>query len=482
MRSRHLTIALLAALTVAANGTAAVAAGPRPLFQSPAPCGQVWTATTYASHDYLDSIDMTEWENGNDIGTGEPVLASADGIVTVSGYDATYGNRVDIDHGNGWKTRYGHLVEPSQVSVGQSVSQGEMVGRIGQTGKANGSDHLHYTQLADGDAKRVWFDGAAIVTNGADMSTWNKYGQDDAEQILSHNCPNNSFVDVAMDGANYQLAYKPGTGAVAIDRIRSDHQGVTTTYSSTWSRRWTNFAAYMHNGRPHLLSYKASTGEVDFDRFATGGTGTVAVGSASWAAGWSHILGLTVGGKSHFIIYSQQSGRAKLLRINDTGNGTVTLWQGDWGKGWTHFTPFVRGGVQYFFNYRGGSGDAQINKVALDASGAVAVTNTWWGGWTTGYTHFTVLQAGGQPHLLAYKGATGLAKFLRLDAGGAGLTQLGWEYWSTGWTSITPYAVSGTGYFQAYKGATGAAVIERMNPDGADSTRLWAGTWTTGWA
>lgn len=74
--------------------------------------------------------------------TGTPVFATADGIVEVADRKHAYGNCIDIDHGYNYLTRYAHL---SQILVkpGQKVKRGEIIGKVGSTGKSTGS-HLHY--------------------------------------------------------------------------------------------------------------------------------------------------------------------------------------------------------------------------------------------------------------------------------------------------------------------------------------------------
>ena len=73
---------------------------------------------------------------------GELVHATANGKVSIAGREGGYGNMVEIDHGNGFSTRYGHLSE-IDVKVGQQVRIGQLVGRIGSTGRSTGP-HLHY--------------------------------------------------------------------------------------------------------------------------------------------------------------------------------------------------------------------------------------------------------------------------------------------------------------------------------------------------
>ena len=73
---------------------------------------------------------------------GEPVHATANGRVSIAGREGGYGNMVEIDHGNGFSTRYGHLSE-IDVKIGQPVRIGQVIGKIGSTGRSTGP-HLHY--------------------------------------------------------------------------------------------------------------------------------------------------------------------------------------------------------------------------------------------------------------------------------------------------------------------------------------------------
>jgi murein DD-endopeptidase MepM/ murein hydrolase activator NlpD len=80
---------------------------------------------------------------------GEPVHATAAGTVTIAGWTGGYGRMVEIDHGNGLATRYGHLSE-IDVSVGQTIHLGQVIGKAGSTGRSTGP-HLHYETRIDGD-------------------------------------------------------------------------------------------------------------------------------------------------------------------------------------------------------------------------------------------------------------------------------------------------------------------------------------------
>jgi murein DD-endopeptidase MepM/ murein hydrolase activator NlpD len=79
---------------------------------------------------------------------GSPIYATAPGVVSFAGARAGYGNTIEIDHGGGFKTRYGHL-SAIAVSVGQHVAVAQRIGAMGSTGRSTGS-HLHYETWADG--------------------------------------------------------------------------------------------------------------------------------------------------------------------------------------------------------------------------------------------------------------------------------------------------------------------------------------------
>jgi murein DD-endopeptidase MepM/ murein hydrolase activator NlpD len=81
---------------------------------------------------------------------GDPVRATANGKVASSGWAGGYGRMVEIDHGNGLSTRYGHLSQIN-VKVGDLIKIGQVIGEVGSTGRSTGP-HLHYETRIDGDA------------------------------------------------------------------------------------------------------------------------------------------------------------------------------------------------------------------------------------------------------------------------------------------------------------------------------------------
>jgi murein DD-endopeptidase MepM/ murein hydrolase activator NlpD len=82
--------------------------------------------------------------------TGTPIYATADGIVERAAWTGGYGNMVELEHGRGLETRYGHLSK-ILVAQGQRVKRGDVIALMGSTGRSTGS-HLHYEVRMDGRA------------------------------------------------------------------------------------------------------------------------------------------------------------------------------------------------------------------------------------------------------------------------------------------------------------------------------------------
>jgi murein DD-endopeptidase MepM/ murein hydrolase activator NlpD len=91
-----------------------------------------------------------DYHSGLDIAgdKGQPVYATAAGVVTQAGYANGYGNVIVVDHGFGLETRYGHL-SAFMVHTGDHVKRGEMIAKLGATGRTTGP-HLHYEVMANG--------------------------------------------------------------------------------------------------------------------------------------------------------------------------------------------------------------------------------------------------------------------------------------------------------------------------------------------
>lgn len=95
----------------------------------------------------------TEFHQGIDIAntSGTAVVAAGSGIVTYSGYNGGYGRMIIISHGYGYTSVYAHNSQ-NLVDVGDQVNQGDLIARIGQTGRATGP-HLHFEVRVNGEPK-----------------------------------------------------------------------------------------------------------------------------------------------------------------------------------------------------------------------------------------------------------------------------------------------------------------------------------------
>jgi murein DD-endopeptidase MepM/ murein hydrolase activator NlpD len=93
---------------------------------------------TLARHEGLDFTAMH----------GTPILATADGTVTRSGWEDTYGNIVEVTHAEGFMTRYAHISK-RHVTEGQRVKRGQHIADVGSTGRSTGP-HLHYEVFRNG--------------------------------------------------------------------------------------------------------------------------------------------------------------------------------------------------------------------------------------------------------------------------------------------------------------------------------------------
>jgi murein DD-endopeptidase MepM/ murein hydrolase activator NlpD len=115
---------------------------------SPVPSGRI--TSPYTASRFHPIRRRVQAHFGLDIAapTGTPILAAGDGVVVATANSATYGLGVDVDHGNGYISRYAHA---SRILVleGQAVRRGQVIALVGSTGLSTGP-HLHYEIFKDG--------------------------------------------------------------------------------------------------------------------------------------------------------------------------------------------------------------------------------------------------------------------------------------------------------------------------------------------
>jgi murein DD-endopeptidase MepM/ murein hydrolase activator NlpD len=130
--------------------------------------------TGYISSGFGERVDPftggEEFHEGIDFAApqGTGIRAVAAGIVTWAGPRGGFGNMVQIDHGNGYATRYGHAYKVL-VHVGQTVQRGDVIGLVGTTGRSTGP-HVHFEVLKDGrEVNPARFIALRGGSSGADM-------------------------------------------------------------------------------------------------------------------------------------------------------------------------------------------------------------------------------------------------------------------------------------------------------------------------
>ncbi len=139
-------------------GVAGGAAGPDVLERAAAalatPPPDLWPVSGYATREFApaDPARGTPAHEGIDLAApeGSPVRAAGEGVVALAGWDDGLGNVVEIRHGFGYVTIYGHCSRLA-VTRGERVARGQVIGYVGRTGRAT-APHLHFEVWKNGEA------------------------------------------------------------------------------------------------------------------------------------------------------------------------------------------------------------------------------------------------------------------------------------------------------------------------------------------
>ena len=367
------------------------------------------------------------------------------------------------------RRRLGHALHPPRVGAaadqGPEGGQGEQIGRVGNSGTEE--YHLHYTQLADGKAVRIAFNGSLINTHAgqSSCSTWGN-----GEKLTSLNCPMNSFLHFDQtDGKRYQLAYKPGTGGVDIDRINAAGKGVTGVWSRRGTRAGPTSPRSRIDGKPHYFAYKSSTGEVDFDRVNPGGLGMTTIGEGTWSKGWTNFMPFTLGGKPYYVAYNHAQRRREPRSDQRRRQRRVDAVVGQLGQG-LDAPRAVRPGRdavlrrlpgrhrrgrdrqdhrrrQQRHDHRGVGGQLGQGLVAPGADdprrrGADAALQV---------DHRACLARSGQRRRTRHPDPEQ-------------------HVWGKSWTTFTPFSIDGKGYYLDYRTGTGQVAVDKLHGAGTRSS------------
>ncbi|WP_433387193.1 peptidoglycan DD-metalloendopeptidase family protein [Micromonospora sp. KLBMP9576] len=235
----------LLAVGVLLPATPAMAA---PTFKVPFPCGQSWSGQTRTGHSPARAVDFNRTDD-----LGDPVVASAPGTVDrVTDLGGTsYGKYVRINHGGGYSTYYAHL-NGFNVSVGQSVGYGKVIGWVGSTGGSTGP-HLHYEQRLDGADIQVRFNGALAYYWGTKSYSSDNGCSGSGTGSGTVNTSGTPLTVRTGPGTGYATAGTVADGAQVTIQCQTSGTSVTGTYgtSTIWDRIGSGrfiADAYVHTG------------------------------------------------------------------------------------------------------------------------------------------------------------------------------------------------------------------------------------------
>lgn len=151
------------------------------MFATPVDFNWYSSVTSYYGYRIHPISGANQLHNGMDIGApeGTKVMAGLTGTVTTSAYNDSYGNYVVIKDSKGYELRYAHLSSRS-VSAGASVTKGDEIGLVGNTGNSTGS-HLHIELLKNGERLNPIF---YLETGEGTGFGGNEYTSEAAQRLL----------------------------------------------------------------------------------------------------------------------------------------------------------------------------------------------------------------------------------------------------------------------------------------------------------
>ncbi|MFD0783427.1 peptidoglycan DD-metalloendopeptidase family protein [Micromonospora azadirachtae] len=232
MRKRWFSL-VAAGLLVAGTLVPATPAMAAPTFKVPFPCGQVWSGQTRTNHSPANAVDFNRTND-----SGDPVVASAPGTVDrVTDLGGTsYGKYVRISHAGGYHTYYAHL-SGFNVSVGQAVGYGRVIGWVGSTGGSTGP-HLHYEQRLDGGDVKVRFNGTLALYWGTKNYTSDNGCSSGGTATGTVNTSGTPLTVRSGPGTGYASVGTVADGATVTIHCQTTGTTVTGTYgtSSIWDR------------------------------------------------------------------------------------------------------------------------------------------------------------------------------------------------------------------------------------------------------
>jgi hypothetical protein len=325
-------------------------------YEMPFVCSEQWTGATRANHS--PSSKAIDWNRDDDL--GRPVVASSDGVI-VGVEDrggASYGLYMIVDHGVGESSVYAHL-SAEYVTLGQRVSQGDLIGRVGNSGASSGP-HLHFEERHNRVDQDPWFNGDPYVMgttapsrNCPDVPLAGDWDGDDKTDVgVFRRKLHGKFLQ-ASDAGTARLRFGQGVDQPLVgnwDGDRTEDVGVRNAYTQTFRLR-------------------TATGSV---RSVTFGHADDIGVVGDWNGDSITDVGVWRPSASTFLLRSKDA-RYTTSRLGTSGSLPVT---GDWnGDGTTDIAVFNNG--VWTLRTDGPRIDPQSTTVRFGAPGDLPVSGDW---------------------------------------------------------------------------------------------------------
>ncbi|GAA3636900.1 hypothetical protein GCM10022223_64410 [Kineosporia mesophila] len=374
-----LTAGLIAAGALVATSVPAQAATPD--YQMPFPCGTKWRVNTY-DDTHAPAVDIVA--EPQDDTEGSRIVAPADGTVVQSKFHDNAGNMVQIDHGGRNFTTYIHMQSRS-VSIGDTVKQGETIGRIGHTGPtSNGVPHLHFEQGYDANDDGVFTWGTENAERVA--ITWNgkTYGPGVGKEWRNLESKN---------GCGPQRASFSGDAKTDLMVLKTNgdlnarvNNGSYFADQGTYSSGWENYLGHEDMGR---ISFADWDGDGRKDMFVLKPTGDLDIRTNTGehfsdqgikSSGWQSYLGHEGQGRLYFADWNGD-GLDDMFVLKTSGEltvrtntGTYFADQGAVSSGWEAYLGHEGQGRISFADW---NGDGRDDMFVLKQNGDLDIrTNT----------------------------------------------------------------------------------------------------------
>ena len=347
--------------------------------EMPFPCGQEWYGSTRSGHS--PSWYSIDWNRTDDLGS--PMVASASGVVTrVEDLgSSSYGLYAIVDHGDGETSLYAHM-QAEYLTVGQFIDQGELLGRLGESGGVTGA-HLHYEQRKDGRGVQPYFHDKAFTFNSTLTS------RSCGDTPVAGDWDGDGVDEVAIFRRNTQGVFKLDAG----DSVRTAQWG--TGLDQPVIGDWDGDGVPDLGVRNPLSNTFLRQGEVGPLPSVRFGRATDRAVAGDWNGDGTAEVGVWRAATGAFLLRSGD-GSVRSVRLGSVGSLPVT---GDWnGDGRTDLAAFTAG--SWSLRLTRADGTTWTATRSLGRAGDLPVSGDWNGDgaddlgvWLPGTAVFTLRQA-----------------------------------------------------------------------------------------